>query len=306
MGTAFLMNAISDNLLGHVEGETAAGRCYESRKTVWLPPIMGLLKKLNDKVWFLKSRPQHEEQRPGDKDYPHHVDSSFAVAYQRFRTETVVPWQGLYTAYQAARYVVERNIKGTIVECGVFKGGCSAIMVEAVARYGPPDREFYLYDTFAGMVKPTHVDRKGERIRGDAIDRKGLRRNPEAMYHARQRGDHVDWCYGSIQEVRETLARTGYPQDRLHFIKGKVEDTIPDNMPEQVAVLRLDTDFYESTRHELIYLYPRLVIGGVLIVDDYEAWEGARKAVDEYFEAHGNRPLFFRDAAYGAVAGIKI
>jgi len=70
----------------------------------------------------------------------------------------------------------------------------------------------------------------------------------------------------------------------MHFIKGRVEETIPNAAPEQIALLRLDTDWYESTRHELIHLFPRLTHGGVLIIDDYGYWQGARKAVDEYIE----------------------
>ncbi len=79
------------------------------------------------------------------------------------------------------------------------------------------------------------------------------------------------------------LAATGYDAQRLHYVKGKVEDTIPSAAPEQIAILRLDTDWYASTRHELEHLYPRLARGGVLIIDDYGHWEGARRAVDEYF-----------------------
>ncbi len=92
----------------------------------------------------------------------------------------------------------------------------------------------------------------------------------------------------------------------MHYVEGKVEDTIPGRAPARIALLRLDTDFYESTRHELIPLYPRLAAGGVLIIDDYEAWEGARRAVDEYFEEVGDRPLLLRDAANGALAGVKV
>ena len=79
----------------------------------------------------------------------------------------------------------------------------------------------------------------------------------------------------------------GSGPERIHFVEGKVEDTIPAHAPERIALLRLDTDWYESTRHELEHLYPRLSRGGVLIIDDYGHWQGARQAVDEYFgDAH--------------------
>jgi len=90
-------------------------------------------------------------------------------------------------------------------------------------------------------------------------------------------------CYSPLEEVKRNMEATGYPPAQISYIKGKVEDTLPAEAPAQIAVLRLDTDWYESTRHELVHLYPRLSPGGVLIIDDYGYWTGARKAVDEYF-----------------------
>src|SRR5262249_25761216 len=96
--------------------------------------------------------------------------------------------------------------------------------------------------------------------------------------------DELIWCYSGLDEVASNMRSTGYPDDLVHLVKGKVEETIPGAAPAQIAVLRLDTDWYESTRHELEHLYPRLAPGGVLIIDDYGYWAGARKAVDEYFQ----------------------
>ena len=99
--------------------------------------------------------------------------------------------------------------------------------------------------------------------------------------------DSSEWCRSALEEVENNLLRTGYPRDKLSFIKGKVEDTIPGRMPDgPIAILRLDTDWYESTRHELEHLYPRLVQGGVLVIDDYGHWAGARKSVDEHIAPH--------------------
>jgi O-methyltransferase len=97
---------------------------------------------------------------------------------------------------------------------------------------------------------------------------------------------------------------TGYPAERVHLVEGRVEDTLPAAAPEEIALLRLDTDWYESTKHELVHLYPRLSPGGVLILDDYGHYEGARRAVDEYFESAGGRPLLTRVDYTGRV-GIK-
>ena len=83
------------------------------------------------------------------------------------------------------------------------------------------------------------------------------------------------------------MKSTGYPVGNIRLLKGKVEDTIPGTMPAKIALLRLDTDWYESTKHELTYLFPLLEKSGVLIIDDYGAWQGARKAVDEYLKDNG-------------------
>src|SRR5207244_6492838 len=102
------------------------------------------------------------------------------------------------------------------------------------------------------------------------------------------------WAYAPIEEVESNLRGTGYPPDKLHFVAGRVEDTLQRYAPDRIALLRLDTDWYESTRHELVHLFPRLTDGGVLIIDDYGHWAGSRKAVDEYFATEGRRPLLSR------------
>jgi hypothetical protein len=90
------------------------------------------------------------------------------------------------------------------------------------------------------------------------------------------------------------LAETGYPAEDTSFIVGRVQDTIPEQTPRKIALLRLDTDWFESTYHELIHLWPLLVEGGVLIIDDYGDWAGAKKAVDQYFGEQGLRPFLHR------------
>ena len=97
-----------------------------------------------------------------------------------------------------------------------------------------------------------------------------------------------------MEEARANLLCTGYPAGKMQFVKGKVEDTIPASAPEHIALLRLDTDWFESTYHELIHLYPRLSPGGILIIDDYGYWQGARKAVDRYIEEHQLKLLLTR------------
>jgi len=104
--------------------------------------------------------------------------------------------------------------------------------------------------------------------------------------------------------VQANLGRTGYPAERIHYVKGKVEETIPATLPSRIALLRLDTDWYESTRHELQHLYPLLSTHGVLIIDDYGHWQGARQAVDEYFAASAE-PVFLHRVDYTARLVVK-
>ena len=97
-----------------------------------------------------------------------------------------------------------------------------------------------------------------------------------------------------MKDVRRNVLSTGYPSEKFHFIEGKVEDTIPASAPEKIALLRLDTDWYESTKHEMTHLFPRLASKGILIIDDYSCWDGARKAIDEYMAEHNLRMFLSR------------
>lgn len=219
--------------------------------------------------------------------------------YRKYCHDTMVPWQGLYSSWLAARYVGFHRIPGAIVECGVFKGGCSMIMAEAAYAAGREDIDVWLYDTFAGMSEPTEHDFKGGTTAKDA------RIKALEKYQELKRDDYVDWCLGTLADVRHVIGRSPLPEDKFHLVPGKVEETIPSTMPEQICLLRLDTDFYESTLHELEHLYPRLSPSGVLIVDDYGAWAGARKAVDEFFTEPKTAPLLLPDSYYGALVGVK-
>jgi len=135
------------------------------------------------------------------------------------------------------------------------------------------DRDLHLFDTFEGMPKPQELD----------VDMRG-NSALAAFAETQLEGDTSDFCRATLPDVQAAMASTGYDPERVHFHKGKVEVTIPSAAPGQIALLRLDTDWYESTRHELEHLYPRLSPGGILIIDDYGHWRGARKAVDEYIE----------------------
>jgi O-methyltransferase len=182
--------------------------------------------------------------------------------------------EAIATLIRAVEYVARNGIAGAFVECGVFMGGNIEVMIRALQNLQIDDRDIYLYDTFAGMPQP------------EARDDEGLDGAIKASWEAhRTDADGTsgsDWMRATVETVRQRIEPLGYPTERLHFVKGMVEDTIPGIAPEKIAILRLDTDFYSSTKHELIHLYPRLMPGGILIIDDYGAIPGARIAADEY------------------------
>jgi O-methyltransferase len=160
----------------------------------------------------------------------------------------------------------------------VWRGGSMQAVARTLLARGGADRDLHLFDTFEGMPAPTGRDvRRGGRTADDLL----ASRPPTAWV----------WAVASLEDVRTGMAETGYPAERVHFHAGLVEDTVPGQAPERIAILRLDTDWYDSTRHELDHLYDRVAPGGVIIFDDYDYWEGARKAVDEFVTAGGHRLL---------------
>jgi O-methyltransferase len=228
-----------------------------------------------------------------DSGFPSYVDPAFVALLQKYRDKTMVPWGGLYMAYKAAQYVARNQIVGDIVECGVWRGGCSLLMAEAIQQVRGPVYDFHLYDTYGGMTKPGAEDRSAMGHASTFYDK------------AKKSNGTVGWCYASIEEVTQNIGASTYPLDRFHLVKGRVEETIPAQAPERIALLRIDTDWYESTRHEMVHLLPRLSSGGVLLCDDYGFWEGAQKAVDEYLRSWNEPFLLTVDTGTGRAIGIR-
>jgi hypothetical protein len=192
----------------------------------------------------------------------------------------------MYALYKAVEYVVKGRVPGDIAECGVWRGGSAMVAALSLQQFGDTGKRLYLFDTFSGMTEPTSEDGSV------AIDK----------WRKLQREGHNEWCFVPREEVERNLARTCFPADRVTFVEGRVEDTIPGQAPEQISLLRLDTDWYESTYHELVSLYPRLSRGGVLILDDYGHWSGHRQAVDEFF---GNTPILLNRIDSRGCIGVK-
>lgn len=175
----------------------------------------------------------------------------------------------------AVDYILQNQIEGAFVECGVWRGGSMAAVARTLLNRGVSDRPLWLYDTFEGMSEPTDKD----------IDFLG-----KTATHLLETEDPQDsksvWCRSSIDQVRKVMGQTTYPSQQVNLVEGKVEETLLQHRPGRIALLRLDTDWYESTRLELEMLFPLLSPGGVLIIDDFGHWQGCRRAVEEYFREH--------------------
>jgi len=202
---------------------------------------------------------------------PADIQQDAVATYKAVAPFTRTSLENVAALCSAVGYVVRNEIPGAIVECGVWKGGSMMAVAATLLRLGDTDRDLYLFDTFEGMPPPGSQD---VYFTGEAAS--DLLRSEKAAERLR--------ALAPLNDVQRNLVAVGYPVNRLHFVKGRVEETIPAQAPQEIALLRLDTDWYESTRHELVHLYPRLVRRGVLIVDDYGAWLGARQAVDEYLD----------------------
>ena len=230
-------------------------------------------------------------RRPVPPRMPPDFDAATAAVVRDVAPFTMTSPERIAALRQAVIHVCRHGIEGAIVECGVWRGGSMMAVARTLLEIGAR-RDLVLFDTFAGMTHPESVDR----------DLSGM---PAAAAL-----DHEDiatgatWAVSPLADVQANLRSTGYPVERMRFVVGDVADTVPREAPERIAILRLDTDWYASTRHELEHLYPRLAAGGVLIIDDYGHWEGARRAVDEFLERTA-APILLNRIDYTGRIGVK-
>jgi len=218
--------------------------------------------------------------------FPPDFESSDIEIIRAVEPYTMTSTERIHALVHAVRHIVRNRIAGDLVECGVWKGGSVMAMALALLQLGERDRSLYLFDTFSGMTAPSDVD----------VDYQG--QQAHVILDAVR-------CEASQQEVEKAVFSTGYDREKIRFVPGRVEETIPLNAPDSIALLRLDTDWYESTQHELRHLFPRLARGGVIIIDDYGHWRGARQAVDEYI-AENQIPLLLHRIDYTGRLGVKL
>jgi hypothetical protein len=203
----------------------------------------------------------------------------------------------------AVNYILQNNIEGCIIECGVESGNFEHIWINELMKQNSV-RDIYLFDTFSGLVEPTEYDYTCK-------DAKIYQMNKDEVYiewknnviNSKVNG----WCYTPLDKVKQRLNSTGYPQNNLHYVVGDVIETLKDKttIPEKIAILRLDTDWYESSKYELEQMYDNVVTGGIIIFDDYYHWDGQRRATDDFFKSRNINYNFVNMGNFKTAAIIK-
>jgi O-methyltransferase len=219
--------------------------------------------------------------KDGVKTFPDLKEPEFWRVYEAWKPYTLLSTERVYNLYQVTRYIAANRIPGDFVECGVLLGGASIMMAIFADHFGLRDRKHYLFDTFRGSTRPT--------VEVDYADRKIV----------------FGESPGFRQVVESNIARCGIDESRFVLVEGSVQDTLPHSGLDSVCLLRLDTDDYESTLHELRTMYPIIEPSGILIVDDYGHYKGSRMAVDEYMGSLDASPLLQR-IDYTGRCGIKM
>jgi O-methyltransferase len=211
------------------------------------------------------------KERENQVDYLYTDISEYEYKlYELVKPFTMTSLERVVSLIRATNYILDNEIKGDFVECGVWKGGSSMIIAKILFDRAIKDRRLLLYDTFDGMVEPAEIDRTHDGI----LARK--------LMNEESKEQSVVWAYSPLEEVKSNIEKTGLNLGQVTFIKGDVSQTLLNNVPAEISLLRLDTDWYESTKLELERLFPRVTQNGVIIIDDYGHWEGCKQAVDEF------------------------
>lgn len=197
----------------------------------------------------------------------------FKVIWERVKPFTMTSPERGYALWCAINTIVDNNMPGAIVECGVWRGGSVMLAALTLIQRGAANRDLILFDTFKGMTAPGPED----------LDLYG--RRAESLMRGTHGEEIAELVHASapLEAVRAAIAATGYDMRLVRFVEGDVRETLSHTQTLRISLLRLDTDFYDSTLAELRHLYPRLIQGGILIIDDYGHWSGAKKAVEDYF-----------------------
>lgn len=235
---------------------------YKSIKSILKKFNYNLVKKKNEKLDFL---------------YPEYTNEELEII-ETAKLFSMTSYQKLNFLLRSIEYVNNKKLEGDFVECGVWKGGNLILFKKMMTRLNITDKLIYAFDTFEGMTKPTDIDVD---IRFDNEKAEDVMKRNIKDYN-----NHSIHCYYPIDKVKENLTNNCKDIENIKLIKGDVLKTllISRNIPDKISILRLDTDWYESTKIELEILFPKLFKDGILIIDDYGDYFGCKKAVDEYFK----------------------
>ena len=226
---------------------------------------------------FVEPRSELSDQEADQHD----LDQETRDLWNQVQSRTMTSIYRIDALRQAVEYIEANSIPGDIVECGVWRGGSMMAVGLTLLRLGTR-RSLWLFDTFSGMPPPGPEDKD---FRGQSAAELMASQDPDTS---------LVWARGSLDDVKAAMLEIGYQEDLVRYVVGPVESTIPGCLPDQIALLRLDTDWFASTYHELLHLWPRVVPNGVMIIDDYGYWAGARKAVDQYFREVSLNPFLQR------------
>jgi O-methyltransferase len=224
-------------------------------------------------------------------------DEAFLRAWEMVKPYTMTSVERGYALWCGVEYVLKQDIPGCFVECGVWRGGSTMLMVLAMMRFGTVNREIFMFDTFMGMPPPTEKD----------VDLDG--RTAASLMQGEYGATTAELVQAAVPytAVRKAIESTGVDMRLVRMVKGDVKITLARTQTLAISLLRLDTDFFDSTLAELEQLYPRVSQGGVLIIDDYGHWQGSREAVETYFRKNNHsysRPMLWA-VDYTGRAGVK-
>ena len=245
---------------------------------------MTFINSIKNKVQKFAYSRGYEIFRIGDDINPHDME-----IIREVKPYTLTDTSAMKSLIDTVRHIIDNNISGSFVECGVWRGGSVMIIIKVLQQMGIKDRTIHLFDTFEGLNVPTEFDVRESGEVASELDYAEPGKDPQVQ----------------MDSVIKRIHDTGYPENKIFFHKGEVEKTLPKNTLDDIALLRLDTDWYESTQVEMEYLYPKLINGGILIIDDYGVWKGAKKAVDEYFEKNNLHPFLSRINTVGVRLLVK-
>jgi hypothetical protein len=225
----------------------------------------------------------HDVEPNADSENQYTYVNQFIEHYMKGPAISMLPIARMDNIEACVRQVVRDAIPGDLIETGVWRGGATIFMRGMLKALGVTDRKVWVADSFEGLPEPD-----AERFPKEAAAHKGVVFNRAFKHFA-----------AGLEEVQHNFQAYGLLDDQVRFLQGWFKDTLPTAPIEQLAVIRLDGDYFESTMDALNSLYDKLAVGGFLIIDDYgeDMWTYCRQAVEEFRTAHGvTEPLVTVDS----------